>query len=337
MALTTRISRRSHVLQSTNAEVSTSQTQAPYYTFVVDGELTIPIEAQYDSARHIEAEQNMHLAMASVKVAGTSQYRIKLISYDTAGLNPVIHINQVVTFTADNGMITLPFLSSLITQNRTLNLFLTEEVVGTPSFDFSVTLVAEDFATLTPIRNGHIIQNPADALLAQQDKLKFNVSGAGLSLSITDDPGNDRTIVQYTSNMGFIGQYLESDLTLVQHQTLYGAGWVLADGVTSCSGSTYGTITGRTVVPDARGLFLRGKNNGRSDGNENPDGELALGAYQADQFSSHVHGITGVGVGAQLPGSYLDGTTTTNQNSYAAGGNETRAKNITVNIFIKIN
>ena len=71
-------------------------------------------------------------------------------------------------------------------------------------------------------------------------------------------------------------------------QALRGAGWVLADG-RSVTGSAYATITGTTAIPDMRGLFLRGKNNGRTDGNKNPDGDLGLGAIQGDQIVSHVH------------------------------------------------
>ncbi|RIB25149.1 hypothetical protein C2G38_2166587 [Gigaspora rosea] len=43
---------------------------------------------------------------------------------------------------------------------------------------------------------------------------------------------------------------------------------------------------GWNSVPDARGLFLRCKNNGRNDGLENPSGELDLGQYQSDNLKS---------------------------------------------------
>ncbi|MCK5355243.1 MAG: hypothetical protein KAJ63_09005 [Methyloprofundus sp.] len=64
--------------------------------------------------------------------------------------------------------------------------------------------------------------------------------------------------------------------------------WVLADGK-DVSGSAYAQVTGNSHIPDFRGVFLRGKNNGRNDGNENPDGDLALGIYQADIFAEHTH------------------------------------------------
>src|SRR3954471_15924106 len=42
------------------------------------------------------------------------------------------------------------------------------------------------------------------------------------------------------------------------------------------NGSDLEKTFGWNAVPDARGLFLRVKNNGRSDGQENPSGDLNL-------------------------------------------------------------
>lgn len=64
--------------------------------------------------------------------------------------------------------------------------------------------------------------------------------------------------------------------------------WVLADGV-DITGSDYAAITGRTKVPDLRGMFLRGLNVGRSDGLQDPDNARVLGSYQSDLFASHNH------------------------------------------------
>lgn len=157
--------------------------------------------------------------------------------------------------------------------------------------------------------------------------------------------------------VGSIGENKPSMLTLAQFQALYGPGWILADG-SSCAGSKYAAITGFTTVPDHRGVGLRGKNNGRSDGNQNPDGELALGSFQSDAFGSHNHGggshVHDVRVvnyntnpdgeiGPKGDSPYAPdhpGTVTSAPNSTVIqmqGGNETRMKNNTVNIFIRIN
>ena len=152
-----------------------------------------------------------------------------------------------------------------------------------------------------------------------------------------------RAIVKSHSSSS-IGSVKQSMLDEATFQSIHGTGWVLMDGrdlsVTN-PGSAYETLTGQSTLPDARGQFLRGKNNSRNDGNEDPDGERAIGSYQADEFATHTHqhvryGQTTSTGGFAIPPQGANptpqfGTTT------EAGGNETRPKNITVNIFIKIN
>lgn len=91
-----------------------------------------------------------------------------------------------------------------------------------------------------------------------------------------------------TQNDGFVGDIVTSTLTEAQFQAQRNGTWVLMDG-RAVGGSRYSTITGSSTIPDARGMFLRSKNNGRVDGLQNPDGDLALGTYQADAFASHTH------------------------------------------------
>ncbi len=149
-----------------------------------------------------------------------------------------------------------------------------------------------------------------------------------------------RAIVKKQAASG-IGAIKNSMLTEAQFQTQNGSGWVLCDG-RDVTGSDYDTLTGDTTIPDARGQFLRGKNNGRSDGQENPDGDSALGAAQADAFGQHTHVQQGVASPLSagphtVLGSAATGTQTSSQSTQNTGGNETRVKNITINIFIKIN
>lgn len=151
-------------------------------------------------------------------------------------------------------------------------------------------------------------------------------------------------------SIGPIGSICSSLLTLTQFQNLYGTGWVLMDGG-SCAGSVYASVTGSTTVPDARGMVLRGKNNGRADGNQNPDGDSTLGTFQDHQYSQHKHSLTGAVTtnGGPYPGLLVSGgngivvnfaNILGNEISAAMGnngGNETRMRNITVNHFIRIN
>jgi hypothetical protein len=120
-----------------------------------------------------------------------------------------------------------------------------------------------------------------------------------------------------------VGTILTSMLTLTQFQSLAGTNWVLADG-SSCTGTAYSSVTGFSNLPDCRGATFRGKSylSGR-----NSDGDTALGTYQGD--SARI-----------ATGTFADGGTYVTRLSAgitAYTANETVMKNITVNIFIKIN
>lgn len=179
-----------------------------------------------------------------------------------------------------------------------------------------------------------------------------------------DEHESELTVLQIAKPEVPVGTVVYSILTLAQIQAESGNGWVLASGQ-SIVGSRLATVTGMTNAPDLRGVVARGKDNGRG---LNPDGDLALGTYQADQFGSHTHiqnshnhtqnshshnvtsgayiGTYGstvtpfnnAGSNSTIAGSGTTATnnpaTATNQNS---GGNETRMKSVTLNAFIKIN
>jgi hypothetical protein len=128
-----------------------------------------------------------------------------------------------------------------------------------------------------------------------------------------------------------------------------GPGWILADG-RNVAGSAWATMSGTSTVPDARGMFLRGKNNGRGDGNQNPASDRALGEFEGDQMQGHVHGTNihddSVGGGGRSFGQmqfdnpnqiFTGGPVNDGTNGNPRVGSETRVKNITVNYFIKVN
>jgi hypothetical protein len=168
-----------------------------------------------------------------------------------------------------------------------------------------------------------------------------------------------RAIVKSHSSSS-IGSVKQSMLDEATFQSIHGTGWVLMDGrdlsVTN-PGSAYETLTGQSTLPDARGQFLRGKNNTRSDGNEDPDGERGLGDFQVDKLQGHRHEMwidndLGAGslnggqrlhradasrTGAAGTGDYIRALTPDGTNGTPRPGIETRPKNIAINIFIKIN
>ncbi len=131
--------------------------------------------------------------------------------------------------------------------------------------------------------------------------------------------------------------------------------WALADGrdVTDSnygklllSNNTSSTSEGITL-PDLRGMFLRGMNEGRDDGNQDPDDRKA-GKYQQDALQKHGHktdarkpppswtgrdtepiGYTKTGDADALAARV---TTVTEANT----ADETRPKNVAVYFYIKI-
>lgn len=142
-----------------------------------------------------------------------------------------------------------------------------------------------------------------------------------------------------------VGDVKHSMLTEAQFNAQVGFGgalWVLADG-RSVTGSAFSTITGFSTVPDMRGKFLRGKNNGVI-ALGNPDGDLALGAFTDDKYESHNHGVSwGTSYSPVTDNStnkISSGNVPTgynfSQSTSSSGANETAPKSITVNIFIRI-
>ncbi len=139
-----------------------------------------------------------------------------------------------------------------------------------------------------------------------------------------------------------IGTIIASMLEESQFQAQPGIGraWVIARGQ-SATGTRYAAVTGKTSLPDLRGIFLRGGNADLSAGDQaqrgNPDSKK-LGEFQADDFKAHNHE-------APRPGGN-DGNRAGRQDAWYGGGSsstgptggaETRPRNVTVSYFIKIN
>ncbi len=140
-----------------------------------------------------------------------------------------------------------------------------------------------------------------------------------------------------------LGAVAKSLLTEEQFQAEQGPGWILADG-RSVVGSAYEALTGNAVAPDLRGVLTRMKDNGAGN-----FPEKALGEYQADELKIHGHTYTWDTTGMIITDNFAlfndDSDVKKSplpQQSLAytignTGANETRARSITVNFFIKIN
>jgi microcystin-dependent protein len=143
------------------------------------------------------------------------------------------------------------------------------------------------------------------------------------------------------------------------------AGWLLCDGTQysgvdpkyvalyAAIGTAYGGNSTSQVfnVPDLRGRFLRGVNNGTTN---DPDAAArtasqsggntgdAVGSLEGDAFASHSHlnglpacSSTGSPFNGLVVGNAATGNNTFNS-SQATGGSETRPKNLTATFIIKL-
>jgi len=121
-------------------------------------------------------------------------------------------------------------------------------------------------------------------------------------------------------------------------------GWLLCDGKKISNESKYKALRDLigTNTPDLRGMFLRGLNNSRNDGKQDPDGhDRLLGSYQADQYRAHRHNLP---INANPPGTTWSVEHSGGKGGYdgqhlrvtdTRGGQESRPKNVAVNYIIK--
>lgn len=91
-------------------------------------------------------------------------------------------------------------------------------------------------------------------------------------------PGSDGTRVTLEFPIGtIIPSVLPPDI----FEKNYGTDWKIADGSRIETSTGYSKITGSTVLPDLRGVFLRGANLNRIDGRGDPEGDArTVGSYQ---------------------------------------------------------
>jgi hypothetical protein len=151
-----------------------------------------------------------------------------------------------------------------------------------------------------------------------------------------------------------VGTIIASVLPPIEFLRLYQDQWTLANGDDVSIQTKFAQLTGRTKLPDLRGVFLRGINKGRSDDYRDPAGERDPGSLQPDGFKQHHHhggypahlaSRYGIETGAASPPgtrydfSDSDGPVGWTQaaKTNSVGDAETRPKNVAVFYYIKIN
>lgn len=160
--------------------------------------------------------------------------------------------------------------------------------------------------------------------------------------------GHPITKKSFDNSLFQVGDLKQSLLDLTQFQASHGACWTLLDG-SSISGSEFSSRIA-TQLPDGRGLFFRAKQNGRTDGKGNPDGEYNIGAFQGKvsnntyqfQYEANQSNTSLISVPEDNSWSaYM--TLAASGGDYARPfrarnrGGESRPDNLTVNVFVKIN
>jgi hypothetical protein len=170
----------------------------------------------------------------------------------------------------------------------------------------------------------------------------------GIKINPRQDSGQKATIANLP-----VGTVIASYLTPLQIQENYGDEWVLANGDDVSTKSQFFKITGKTRLPDLRGMFLRGMNEGRNDGKQDPQQNRTAGEYQPDVFKEHDHGLVFhyrsfkgdvIGAEGEEGRPALDKPVAGHKNDInkpgflpKEGKDETRTKNVAVYFYIKIN
>ena len=154
-----------------------------------------------------------------------------------------------------------------------------------------------------------------------------------------------------------VGTIVASMIEYDKFKDIVDGKWVPADGGNVSRDSKYYEMTKQPILPDLRGMFIRGlnafeSNNPQIDDKKDPDDERYAGHYQTDAFQKHKHesstridasGGHIFGWGGGKPGKEQETKLSSIMNGYITDGNrkpsvddETRPKNVAVYYYIKI-
>jgi len=151
-------------------------------------------------------------------------------------------------------------------------------------------------------------------------------TGSGNTITLADmPPGSIQWFAMQTPPAGWL-ECNGSILSRTANNNQYAPLWAAIQ-------YTYGGTGDSFKIPDLRGQFLRGWDNGAG-----VDASRVFGSNQTDDFKSHTHGLnTGTGNGGQgFPGEFQTAWVTNLQGRITAtGGTETRPKNVAMIACIK--
>lgn len=137
-----------------------------------------------------------------------------------------------------------------------------------------------------------------------------------------------------------VGDIKYSMLEPDKFEELNGPGWVPMMGQYLPVNCELALFTGMKKLPDARGVFLRGMNLGRSSKTGDTNGRREVGSYQRDELKSHNHEIRTdremVAKHSKYKRTVFEIAQDETIRTQKTGGPETRPRNIAVFTYIKI-
>lgn len=187
--------------------------------------------------------------------------------------------------------------------------------------------------------------DPATSLSAAwfndtQEELCAVIEGAGLTLN-----GDDRTQLRQAIQALATAASVPSGAVAHFARSTAPAGWLEANGAAvnrttyaalfAAIGTTFGAGNGTTTfnLPDLRGEFIRGYDNGRG-----VDSGRGFASWQADELRSHSHSVTLPIASDSQAGSDDESISTSGSQTFgtsSTGGNETRPRNVALLVCIK--
>jgi microcystin-dependent protein len=266
--------------------------------------------------------------------------------------------NQLYVYTSDTWVETQNSVSGVTEVTGTLPITITgttaDPVVGVSQASTSATGVVRlaTQAETDAATEGNVVLTPGglaagiDNYLPQASEVTRGAIELATTAEVQVGTNTTKAVTPDTlsSSLAALGLAIPSGSVTAFAGATAPAGYLICDGsqvsrttyadLYAVIADTYGAGDGSTTfnLPDLRGEFIRGLDGGRG-----ADAGRVLGSFQADEFASHTHtGVSGdAGTDpARIGGGNRDvdtGTYTTN----AAGGTETRPRNVAMNYIIK--
>jgi len=253
-------------------------------------------------------------------------------------LNPTDALNRSITLTASysNTGGARPKVTKIDYDSKFI------DVTGSLKEAAENSTALEGFLTLRAVRKdipSIPFQDGNDLFLAKPQQLTLTFENGAITINFPEIKPSPPFVALTTG----IGEIVASLLSVEQFKTTYntnGQRWELAQGQEAPPDSRFRQFVSQTL-PDLRGVFLRGNNNGRETATGNPEGDYKVGEYRKDEVVAHTHGLSQLDIGGGETNARSDNVRAkfnyqVQETTDSFGGLETRPRNVTVNYFIRV-